>query len=226
MASRGLEPSNFGLAVRCHPGSLMTVTARNKARAARITTKQINVSEIDVETAKILSSEEAISSNWDAFTDLVASLEAELGPASRPNGDSGKAVWLNASQMHIGNFLCDFKAESAGQPMFSVNEGSQNTPLADFVRGNTVAALQKWDVVVMSGDGEPYQGKLNGIKRVKRQVSIHPSTGAFVVGGKKQRLGATQDLGSNFTKQEDLIIANWKSANPGKQPPAFEYRGY
>lgn len=215
MASRKLEPSQFGLAVRCHPGSMLMVTARNKALRSEKQPKEINVRDISTETSR-LALGPAISANWNGLLNLVETLKKVSGEPKR-QGSAGRAEWTNVPQSVVGNFLLQYVSAEA-QLLFA------EKTLANFIASNTATSLEKWDVVVMSGQGELTTSILGGIKPVERSICVGPDKTTLYVGGNNQRLGGTTDLGVMLDDLGKAEISRIKVETGKSQVSADKYR--
>jgi hypothetical protein len=215
MASRKLEPSQFGLAVRCHPGSMLMVTARNKALRSEVQPKDINVRDISTETSR-LASGAAIESNWNSMLNLIEEIKKVSGEPVR-KGTAGRATWTSVPQGVVGSFLLAYVAAEA-QLLFA------EKTLANFIASNTAASLEKWDVVVMSGEANPNPLILGGLKPVERSISIGPDKTTLYVGGKNQRLGGSADLGITLDDLGRAEIARIKNETGKSQVSADKYR--
>ena len=215
MSSRKLEPSQFGLAVRCHPGSMLMVTARNKALRSEVQPKEINVRDISTETSR-LASGAAIGSNWKTFLALIETLKSVSGEPKRSD-KAGRAEWTGVPQSAVGNFLIDYSAAEA-QLLFS------EKTLANFIASNTAPSLEKWDVVIMSGQAEPYPSILGGLRPVERSVRIGPDKTTLYVGGSNQRLGGSSDLGVMLDSQGKAEIERIRRESGKSQVSADKYR--
>lgn len=215
MASSKLEPSQFGLAVRCHPGALMMVTARNKALASDRQPKRIHVRDISEETSRIASGS-SISQNWNLLIHLVDVLKAKCGDPARSSA-TGRAVWLNVPQDIVGRFLSDYSAAES-QTLFA------DKTMANFIQSNISDALRLWDVVLMSGSSETItQDLLGGLSLVERKVEIGSDGQTLYVGGSNQRLGGSADIGITFDEKAKLALAELKKSNT-KQLAGYHYR--
>lgn len=222
MATLGREPKDFGLAVRCHPGSMLTVTARNKARAARIQPREINVSEIDEETPKLRPDTETINKNWETLSKFIAGMADSSLIPSRPKGVSGKALWNDVPQALVGTFLAEF-VPAPTDLYFGDTSTGQGGAIANFALSNVSPELQVWDVSLMSGEGSPIPGLLGGLASVQRDVKINPTTKLLSVGGNSQRLGGRSDLGITLSQAQLGELAQIK-IETGKDAAAHEFR--
>lgn len=215
MSAQKLEPSQFGLAVRCHPGAMLMVTARNKARASDKQPKAINVRDIFAETSRI-DSGNAIEHNWVEFKALIGELLQHAGAPAR-EGKKGRAVWLKVEQGIVGRFLGNIET-SPLQTLFN------DKSLSNFISSNVSPRLAAWDIVVMAGDGRQADEILSGLHLVQRKVNIGPDRKTLYFGGDKMRLGGTSDLGITLETQERAEIQALSAEAKGKQVPAIRYR--
>ena len=223
MASMGLEPNNFGLAVRCHPSAMLTVTARNKSRAAKLSPKEINVTDIDIETPRLNPNGEAVTGNWSALGQMLSEMTA--GKTTRiALDDKGRTIWTSVDQSIVGRFLGSY-TPAQEDIMFGEEKGDDGNSagvLADFISSNTAEDLKLWDVVIMSGSGGPAPDPFPGLSLVTRTIRHHPNSPSLYVGGSNQRLGATSDLGIPMSNKDRAVVKS--KGVDGKAPASHEYR--
>lgn len=223
MAKRGLEPSQFGLAIRCHPAAMLTVTARNKMRAGRLQEKEISVSEIDTETARLLPDSAYIEKNWASTLELVSKLRGH-GCAPSQSKLNGRVIYRDVNQSFVGDFLSDF-IPAPIELLFGGAADGTGGAIATFVKSNTSPSIQNWDVVIMAGESRRVDTSLHeqGLALVSRQVKIKPGGGLLYVGGKKQRLGGVSDLGSTLTTEQLTKIKD-KAKLAKRVPSSYDFR--
>jgi len=101
MKLAGLTPKQFGLAIRKHPGSMLTVTALNKSRAGLSVDMKISLLNSSLETARLPLDEVSHSENWLAAKAFVASLRSASIP-SRFRGNS--ELWASVPKSEIAHF--------------------------------------------------------------------------------------------------------------------------
>ncbi len=172
-------PSEFGLAVRSHPASLL-VTARNKLGSGQKHI-MIGLSNAWVETAKLSVDQDDIDDNWDAADQLLSTLREQASSREKPEEVSGGLLLRDVPCEHIENFLRKWRnAEAAFL--------TQTSPILKYIGDRRNEELSKWDVLIGS-----VKGKATPIDRVGWRIG--PMTrGAVVkenllsIGGKRQRL--------------------------------------
>ena len=180
MARDNLTPSQFGLRVRAHPLHLI-VTARNKMKAAREVTVQIDLSGRHVEP-------NCFNINDLAWNKRVA--EEFLLDIGKPNGDVAPCdgyYWTNVSYRRIQAFVRDSKR-------LDVNMDTATTPLCNY--------LEKWaskgdgacDVYLVSTAERPdYSIGGLDICREAFAVDIEDNGMITVGGGRKHVTGKNQE---------------------------------
>lgn len=215
MARRGLEPKDFGLAVRCHPGALLMVTSRNKSLAAKVSKRTVSVSNISKETSRLEGGAESIKDNWASLQKLLAALD---GPEGVEASDvSGRLLWQNVDQAIVATFLEGYKADPI-EPIFS--DGA----LAKFIRSNMSKDLQSWDIAMFFGNGPDRPDLLGGRSTVSRTVKVKSGqeTEILYVNGAKRRLGGRTDL-SVFLSPKTIKEIEM-AQKEGELPGPNEYR--
>ncbi len=132
-------PSDFGLAVRSHPASLL-VTARNKMGSGQ---KHIliGLSNAWVETAKITAKPKELAANHEAAVRLLEGMAARgLGPAA-------------ADKVNGGHLLKDVPVELIDQFLLAWRNHeqaflTQPGPVRGYIRDRQDDELKEWDVLV------------------------------------------------------------------------------
>jgi hypothetical protein len=215
MARRGLEPKDFGLAVRCHPGALLMVTSRNKSLAAKISKRTVSVSNISKETSRLEGNPSIIKENWEALKSLLNTLEQQKDLQAAPNGN--RLVWHKVDQSVVADFLDGYKADPI-EPIFS--DGA----LAKFTRSNMSKDLLLWDIALFFGSGKAHTDLPGGSNTVERAIKVKPAQDSDIlyVSGANRRLGGRTDLGVFLSPDQ---IAEIESAlAPGALAGPNEYR--
>ena len=177
MKNANLTPMDFGLKVRQSPDSLL-VTARNKMRSATAIERPVTLSARLLETPRLHTASNILSSNEQVFKGFVKRL-SEIGQLVDRQG--AKYFWNEVSKDEIRNLLLNFKTHP-----WQLN--FQGLALADFVYKNTT----KWDVVLMEGSGLEYNQLICGnkpiiIKPAKRAIKATPEQ--ISISGTKVRVG-------------------------------------
>lgn len=210
MASRKLEPKDFGLAVRCHPGAMMTVTARNKSLSGTPTPKNVSLWNKVRETSRLSIEPKVVENNYLALKDLID----EINSLPVPDFVSAKQyVRTRVGQRIIGQFLDRYTAAET-DPIFS------GTDLASFVRSSPSKAVEYWDVILMSGEGADnslFANRGNVTRKLNTQAS---DPGIAYVSGTARRLGGSADIAQVLPKDVRLDV---KSKTKKKLPSAEEY---
>lgn len=210
MANRKLEPKDFGLAVRCHPGAMMTVTARNKSLSGTPTPKNVSLWNKVRETSRLSIEPKVVEKNYLALKQLVD----EIDSFPVPDFVSDKQyVRTGVGQKIIGQFLDHYTAADT-DPIFS------GTDLASFVRSSPSKAVEYWDVILMSGEGAN-NGLVANRRNVSRKLNTQASDpGIAYVSGTSRRLGGSADIAQVLPKE---VRSDVKSKTHRKLPKAEEY---
>jgi hypothetical protein len=210
MANRKLEPKDFGLAVRCHPGAMMTVTARNKSLSGTPTPKNVSLWNKVRETSRLSTDSKVVETNYQALENLITEVQDSQIPSFASNK---QFVRTGISQRVIASFLDAYTAAET-DPIFS------GTDLASFIRSSSSKAVEIWDVILMGGEGvDNGLGQSQGT--VRRKLNIQATDpGIAYVSGSSRRLGGSADISQVLPKE---IRADVKSKTARKLPSADEY---
>jgi hypothetical protein len=204
-------PKDFGLAVRRHPGSIMTVTALNKARNAQISRK-ISLRHYLAETPRLPANAEVIHANWLAFAELLESLKK--GKFAETKSNSGHAMWREVSPKLVIELLENF-VTSDSEMLFT------DEVILTHLRTTKAEWMATWDIVLMQGLSPeilPIDGRTE--KLVSRSITLNQDT--LFVGGTKMRLGGRGDVSQGLTKeQKDYVQAQTEK---GKSPSDKDFR--
>lgn len=183
MSARKLEPKDFGLAVKCHPGAMMTVTARNKSLSGTPTPKNVSLWNKVRETSRLQTSPEALHKNWEALAELVSKI---TDSPALPNSARNTFVRTQVPQVVIGNFLQSYQAADS-DPIFA------GTDLASFVKSSTSKILASWDVIIMGGNG-PTNELVPSQNLAIRSIHVPEGETTAYVSAKSRRLGGSADI--------------------------------
>lgn len=187
MAKRQLEPKDFGLSVKCHPGALLMVTSRNKSLSAVPEYRTVSTKNISKETSRLSSDPNHIANNWKSLESLISAMEAATSAKNRITSIQSRVWWKEIDQAHIADFLHNYVSDGL-EPLF------ENNVLADFIRANVANHLKLWDVVLVSGSGpEIFESSLK-VNSVQRSIMTKPDDKVLYVSGGNRRLGGPRDL--------------------------------
>ena len=196
MRNANLTPRDFGLAVRRHPGSVLTVTALNKARHAQISRK-ISLRNYSAETPRLPADQKVLAENWNAFETLLNGIRAD-GIADSASL-TGHPLWKGVSPKRIVELLETFKA---GDSEMLFTDGV----ILSHVRSTQASWMQKWDVMVMGGNSSTPVPLINSTQRLVTRA-IYKNGGTLFIGGEKMRLGGRGDISQVLTKsQKEFVI--------------------
>lgn len=212
MERQKLTPSDFGLAVRKHPGTLL-VTARNKMKAADTREKTISLIGRRIETTKLSSSPAIIRDNYLAFERLIHRIEHEHGLLSEVPTRRGYPSRVDVSKEAISDFLSEYRGDPSDE-VFS------QSAIGKFVRLAKSPSLQKWQVVVVFGSGEivPVSPNLN--VHLPRRMVNQGGGKELRVSGTHSKLAGTRDLeGLVPLDVAERVAAEFLVNFPNKTPP-------
>lgn len=184
MKDQGLTPRQYGLAVKNHPSALL-ITARNKMRAATTGSKSISLRGRAIETFKVSSNAQDVSTNLNAASNLVDALQEKHSDAKLERGRAERVAWQRIPKSIVASFLKEYRSPTS-LPLFS-----QET-IANFVKDAAVEDLQEWDVVLFGGSGnvQPF-GTIN-LRKARRILGA--GEGSFVISGVKHRVAGPGDV--------------------------------
>ena len=195
MDSAKATPTQFGLAVRSHPSSLM-VTARNKLGSG-IKTVAVGLSSNFVETARLPSSPDALHRNTVAAEQFIAALKQRGHTPENvelvPGGYLISSVQMNI----IDDFL--LKWVNAEESITT-----QIDPIREYIRKRKDGELSEWDVHISSLKSGNIDNTLDWpIIPITRKIRARDLDQGFIsIGGEKmrvssrgvERLGVPEDL--------------------------------
>ena len=106
MEKAKMTPRDFGLCVRSHPETLI-VTARNKMRSGQSIIRQISLEGRLVETATLIKSENVVSENHKALTNLLGQVPDSSKPPITENqpGFLLKDIPVAAIETFLSEFI-------------------------------------------------------------------------------------------------------------------------
>ncbi len=211
MRIAGLTPKEFGLAIRKHPGSMLTVTAMNKSRSGQSVNMKISLMNSSLETARLPLASIAHQDNWNEAKKFIEGLRTEGYESQYKRVRS--ETWHKVPKTAVASFLTNFKP-SESDPYFG-------TALATFIATARSEILQDWDVALISGSGDDLL-QINS-KHKKTARRIYQKGDILYVGGVKMRLGGRSDLAICMSAEQEAIIAQYKIDNK-KEAPASAYR--
>jgi hypothetical protein len=185
----GMTPREFGLKVRSHPDSTermvgkLLVTARNKMRHAEDYIHTVSVSNVLLETPKILIDNERLLGNYNLAKHFISDLEANQKSASDSIFHSNHKLWVDVPREKIASMIRSYTSDPSYLHF-------QTDGLADFISGASQLAL--WDVAIPEGSIEEDYGITSRtvIKLQERAVDISINKKSIRIGGEKLRVGS------------------------------------
>lgn len=203
MRNQKLTPEQYGLAVRNHPGTLL-ITARNKMRSAKVGSKNISLRGRSIESAKLSQNFEIADSNLEYASKLV---QAAVDYSGMPEGN--RLIWRNLPKSLIADFLDGFRAHDSMGPF-------QAGALGRFARNAGAEDLQNWDLVLMSGKGDPSKVGPIKVKATERKLGDGLDS-SWLVSDQKARVAGRGDVAIPLTsEQKERVEKAFKKANPTK----------
>ncbi|KAB0498963.1 Z1 domain-containing protein [Pseudomonas vancouverensis] len=191
-----LKPIDFGLRVRSHPDSLI-ITARNKMRDSESIVHTLSISKESLESARLLSDSNAISSNHKATQALVKKIEASN---FQVDSKYDFPVWIGVSKAVVVEFLNNFISHP-------LNLKLQSKDLADFIGGSNDSKLDSWYVAIPRGSVSAYElspGRM--VSRRSRKIEVDLDKQSLLVNEKKMRVGSAADEKIGL-KESDIVEA-------------------
>lgn len=197
-------PENFGLAVRCHPGSVLTVTALNKLRSGQKVAMNVSLWGTSIQTTRLRRDRTSLEKNLLAAEVLIR----ELRSRNLEQLTTKKESWKKAPRSLITDFFSQFRASESDR-----NFG--NNGFLRFISNALEERLEEWDVLVQTGRGSATQFADRQISPVERSFGKTPSDpGVMLVNRQKASLSGSEDL--------KLAISREKLAELGESPTRAE----
>ena len=185
---RNLEatPLDFGLKVRNDSDMRLTITARNKMRTAKSTTLRISLSQALLETSYLYNDTEKNTENLSAVLELIKS--------GNFRQDKKKLIAYDIEQKKISELLSTLKIPPA-------NTGFDPRLISSFINSYKGGELSTWDVVVLSGDGKPFQISDDfTVSPKERKVKIVNDDRLIVLN--QRRLGSPNDTSNGLNSEQ------------------------
>lgn len=159
MAENNMTPSDFGLAVKENPDSLLQVTARSKLKSAKEINHSMRLEGRLKETSYLRSDAKDVSNNLNAVRALLDSLPA---PSKTPDETSGY-LWRSVDRRLIRKFLGAYKVY--GNDRLGLTSRMPIAFIEKYAEDNSAS----WDVALHSGFGDPFTYKDLQIKKERRK---------------------------------------------------------
>jgi len=213
MRQQHATPMEFGLKVRAHPDALL-VTAQNKMRQARTIERVISLSGKLLETARLRSNPDSLTSNRSALNRFIDQLEkAGIRPEESPWGNP---IWRSVPKEYVASFLRDFDVHP-------LNVTLQTGDLAKYLESTSEPRLRAWDVVLPGGSGKSVSIGSANLTTSKRNIIARD--GMLLVSGTKARVGSRGIEKEGLeTSEVKRIEQEFKASYPGKTISDRDYR--
>ena len=223
-------PSEFGMRIRSHAGTLM-VTALNKMRNANKVEVAVSYSGFGAETPLLPDDRKRNLHNLS----LVSKFVNELGPAAMLGN---RCFWRNVDKLTVSDLLDELEILDVNAH-FMRDMNGQNRPLLSFVRNNDIDALKSWDICLPQGEGERLEdicvadgsGDIRKISpRIRQFERVLRSAGYLRLN--KQRVGEISDERVDLSELDKQAAKNrWeemrkKDKKLGETIPGYIYREF
>lgn len=187
-----LKPIDFGIRVRSHPESLI-ITARNKMRDSEQIVHTLSISKESLESARLLSDANAISSNHNAAQAIIKKVIASNYHIDK---EHDFPVWVGVDKSVVVEFLNSFISHP-------LNLRLQSKDLADFIERTDDTKLEKWHVAIPRGSVSAYE-IFPGFfaSRRSRKIEVDLEKQSLLVNEKKMRVGSASDEKIGLTEDE------------------------
>lgn len=214
MRRQKLTPTDFGLAVKKHPESLL-VTARNKMKAAETATRTVSLAGRRLETTKVSGDPAFLAANVDSIEQFLVDARAE-SPES-PSDVDGHLDIPRVPKLFVANLLKTY-VPSSTDPFFS------DGVLARWIEQARSPHLQEWRVVVVSGSGPRILVGGTEVKAVHRRIDLYGDN-QLRVSGSSARLAGSTDVQRLLPKAvQDQLLKEWKSDSSKLPAETYFYR--
>lgn len=215
MARLHRTPSDFGLAVRAHPDSLL-VTAHNKMRTAAEVTRIISLGSQSFESVELPTAVEDLDRNFAHVARFISSVASRDEAAS---AEEGSRLLRRATRGEVAELLRSFAVPVTE---FRFQPGG----IAEMLEELEGGTLDEWDVVIPSGKGR--EVTIGGLKVMSQVRSIRREDppGVLVVSGSKRRVGSRGVESAGLTEAQIAAAeaaarkaADEEAADAGQPPP-------
>lgn len=215
MQHENRTPKDFGLCVRSDITALL-VTARNKMKTAQDYSMTISLSGNIVETPFIHVNKSILADNLELTKRLFIDMEESgLRPIiNDPKMAIKQAQYLSVPKSFVIDYLRAFKEHS-------MNSHFHTKEIVDMIVGATDSSLDKWDIVIASGNGS-LLAVFASVSQpcVERSFRIRADYEAYQMSGSKSRLGNRSYAKGGLTKEAaDYIEACEREAQVVRNQP-------
>jgi hypothetical protein len=215
MQHENRTPKDFGLCVRSDITALL-VTARNKMKTAQDYTMTVSLSGNIVETPFIHVNKSILADNLELTKRLFAEMEESgLRPIiNDPQMAIKQAQYLSVPKSFVIDYLRAFQEHS-------MNSHFHTKEIVDMIVGATDSSLDKWDIVIASGNGS-LLAEFASVSQpcVERSFRIRTDYEAYQMSGSKSRLGNRSYAKGGLTKKvAEHIEACEREAQAARNQP-------
>ena len=227
MRRRQATPSEFGLRVRTHPGTLL-ITARNKMASGMDVTDatwDISLTGRGIETARLFADAKRNRQNFQSVNRLAGQLVAAQGMPI-PSPHTGAVLWRDVAAETVADFVDAFA-------IHPLDNDFQGDSIAEFLRrfsGEKNAMLGSWIVVLRTtglGPPEPLASLPDRkVHTLERKVQKKPQEGSLLVSAKSARVGDPRDVRHGLSiESARQVEEKYRSRYPdAKRVPEDEFR--
>lgn len=197
MQDQNKTPREFGLGVRCSPEFLkLKISAPNKMKNSKDYIFTISLNGKMVETPYLHANKTILRNNLKITEEWINSLANEGYKLERNSNFALKHPQIkNVPKNKICDLLRSYKSHS-------LNVFFHTDHLIELINKYDNGTLDKWDVLLASGDGSPTKFCGQEIRFVKRNFEIKKDAGAIQMSGKRSRLGDKNFAKGGLTKEE------------------------
>lgn len=193
-----LTPSDFGLKVMNHPGTLY-ITSPSKLRSTKDYMKTISISGEVIETPRLYLNEEIIKRNFESANNFIKQImdyEVPLGFSNKKH-----PLYKNVDSKYIIDFLDKFVPHKSCLHF-------QPSQIVEHIKGALGNSLKYFDVVIAQGNSDKeYQIFNKLIKPVNRKYKIRDEK-IIQISGQRNRLGDPRITKAGLTEEQVLYCEN------------------
>lgn len=188
-------PEQFGLAVRSHPDTLL-ITAKNKMGSGKEIPIKVGLAERLIETAILEHDEAQFERNRAAAATLVRSARSQLEAEPPPVAKRGYLL----AKVAVKEILTFLRSARQFKNLRWFDLAHDPVLIADYIEARADSELAFWDVYVASSSTGKIDAEFHELQGIKaNERSVERSDGYLTIGGKKRRVGSTEDESVGLT---------------------------
>lgn len=143
-------PLDFGLKVRASPDALL-ITSRNKMRTSKEVTLRVQYSSYFVESTQLRVSDN--DQNLQTLKHLLSAIVEDKKVTQQRTETGNRILFRGVSKELVASFVEQFKVDPYCYQLYGFEEDS--SPMAEFIRRNTIPKLQEWDILIYDWSKPP-----------------------------------------------------------------------